>query len=309
MDYLYIALGLLGLYFGAEWLVSGAVATARRIGISPLIASLVIVGFGTSLPELLVSVRAALTGAPGIALGNVVGSNIANILLIVGISAIIFPIAGWDRSVRRDAATMVASAVILLFLVQYQVIDRIAGVVLLAILALYLLRTYMWARRTGARLNDDVEVDVDAMPVWKMALLIVAGLVVLLFGAEFLIRGATELAAHFGVSDAVIGLTVVAIGTSLPELATAVVAATQRHSDVTIGNVTGSCIFNTLCILGATAAIAPLPVSDGFATLDVPVMLAASVFFAGMLFFAPKFHRATGVVMVVVYAGYIVYLV
>ncbi|AMM84714.1 calcium/sodium antiporter [Martelella sp. AD-3] len=309
MDYLYIALGLLGLYFGAEWLVSGAVATARRIGISPLIASLVIVGFGTSLPELLVSVRAALSGAPGIALGNVVGSNIANILLIVGLAAVIFPIAGWDRSVRRDAATMVASAVILLFLVQYQVIDRIAGVVLLAILALYLLRTYMWARRTGANLNDDVEVDVDAMPVWKMGLLIVAGLVVLLFGAEFLIRGATELAAHFGVSDAVVGLTVVAVGTSLPELATAVVAATRRHSDVAIGNVTGSCIFNTLCILGATAAIAPLPVSDGFATLDVPVMLAASVFFAAMLFFAKTFHRATGAAMVAAYAGYIVYLI
>ncbi|MBB4120563.1 sodium:calcium antiporter [Martelella radicis] len=120
-----------------------------------------------------------------------------------------------------------------------------------------------------------------------------------------MICGATELAAHFGVSDAVVGLTVVAIGTSLPELATAVVAATQRHSDVTIGNVTGSCIFNTLWILSATAAIAPLPVSDGFATLDVPVMLAASMFFAGMLFFAPKFQRATGVVMVVIYAGYI----
>nr|WP_272210967.1 calcium/sodium antiporter [Marinicella sp. W31]MDC2876876.1 calcium/sodium antiporter [Marinicella sp. W31] len=305
MDYIYITLGLIGLFFGAEWLVSGAVATARRIGISPLIASLVIVGFGTSLPELLVSVRAALSGAPGIALGNVVGSNIANILLIVGAAAVIFPISGWDRSVRRDAATMVASAVFLFFLVQYDVIGRVAGLVLLAMLSLYLLRTYLWARKTGARLDEEIEVDIDAMPVWKMVLLIVAGLVVLLFGAEFLIRGATALAAHFGVSDAIIGLTVVALGTSLPELATAVVAATRRHSDVAIGNVTGSCIFNTLCILGATAVIAPLPVSDGFATLDVPVMLTASVFFAGMLFFAPKFHRATGVVMLLAYAGYI----
>ncbi|AJY48235.1 sodium:calcium antiporter [Martelella endophytica] len=306
MDYILIAAGLLGLYFGAEWLVGGAVATARRVGISPLIASLLIVGFGTSLPELLVSVRAALTGAPGIALGNVVGSNIANILLIVGLAAIIFPISGWDRSVRRDAAAMLLSAVVLLALVQFSIISHLAGAMLLALLALYLFRTYRAAR--AADIDEDTVFD-TGLPVWKMVALIAAGLALLIAGAEFLIRGATALAAHFGVSDSVIGLTVVAVGTSLPELATAVIAATKRHSDVTIGNVTGSCIFNTLCILGATALIAPLPVPSGFAMLDVPVMLAASVFFAGMLFFAPKFHRATGVVMIAAYAGYIGVLV
>ncbi|WP_180897252.1 calcium/sodium antiporter [Martelella soudanensis] len=302
MDFLFIALGLVGLYFGAEWLVSGAVATARRVGISPLVASIVIVGFGTSLPELLVSVRAALAGAPGIALGNVVGSNIANILLIVGVAAVIFPISGWDRNVRRDAATMTASAVFLLFLVQYDVIGRVAGLVLLALLALFLFRTYRFAvaTETGPELPAD-----GAIPVRKMTVLIIAGLALLVVGAELLIRGATELASHFGISDAVVGLTVVALGTSLPELATAVVAALKRHSDVAIGNVTGSCIFNVLCIIGATGAIAPLPVPQGFASFDVPVMLAATVFFALMLFFAPKFHRATGVVMMAAYGGYI----
>ena len=302
MDYLFIAIGLAGLYFGAEWLVAGAVSAARRAGVSPLIASLIIVGFGTSLPELLVSVKAALTGSPGLALGNVVGSNIANILLIVGVAAVIFPIAGWSKTVRRDAVTMVVSAAILLFLVHNAVIGRLAGVILLVLLGAYLFRTYAAARSEDCKLDD---LPGGEMPLWKVALLIAAGLAVLLLGAEFLIRGATALAAHFGVSDAVVGLTVVAIGTSLPELATAIVASLRRHSDVTIGNVTGSCIFNMLCILGATAVIAPLPVSSGFATLDVPVMLAASVFFAGMLFFAPKFHRATGVVMLLVYAGYI----
>lgn len=302
MDFLYIALGLVGLYFGAEWLVSGAVATARRLGISPLVASLIIVGFGTSLPELLVSVRAALTGAPGIALGNVVGSNIANILLIVGTAAVIFPISGWNRDVRRDAATMTAATVFLLFLVQYDVIGRVAGLVLLALLALFLFRTYRFAVATETKpeLPED-----GAMPVGKMTALIVAGLVLLMVGAELLIRGATELAAHYGVSDAVVGLSVVALGTSLPELATAIVAATKRHSDVAIGNVTGSCIFNVLCITGATAAIAPLPVPQGFGSFDVPVLLAATVFFTLMLFFAPKFHRATGAAMLVAYAGYI----
>ena len=132
------------------------------------------------------------------------------------------------------------------------------------------------------------------MPLWKVALLIAAGLAVLLLGAEFLIRGATTLAAHFGVSDAVVGLTVVAIGTSLPELATAIVASLRRHSDVTIGNVTGSCIFNMLCILGATAVIAPLPVSSGFATLDVPVMLAASVLLCGNAFLCAKISPGDG---------------
>lgn len=302
MDFVFIALGLAGLYFGAEWLVSGAVATARRVGISPLVASLVIVGFGTSLPELLVSVKAALSGAPGIALGNVVGSNIANILLIIGVAALIFPISGWDRSVRRDAATMTASSVLLLFLVQYQVIGRGAGLVMLALLALFLWRTYRFALATDSK--PDLPAD-GGMAVWKMAVLIVAGLILLVFGADMLIRGATGLASHLGISDSVIGLTVVALGTSLPELATAAVAAAKRHSDVAIGNVTGSCIFNILCILGVTAAIAPLPVPEGFGTFDVPVMLAATVFFAGMLFFAPKFHRATGAVMLVVYAGYI----
>lgn len=306
MDYVYIVIGLVGLYYGAEWLVHGAVSAARRLGVSPLIASLVIVGFGTSLPELLVSVRAAMTGAPGIALGNVVGSNIANILLIIGVSAIIFPIAGWDKSVRRDAAVMVGSAVILLLLVHFETIGRGAGLVLLALLALYLFRTYFAARKCDAPTED---LPGTTLPLWQAGLIVISGLVILMIGAEALIRGATALAQHYGVSDSVIGLTVVALGTSLPELATAIVAASKKHSDVAIGNVTGSCIFNILCILGATAVIAPMPVPAGFSSLDVPVMLAATVFFAAMLFFAPKFHRATGALMLVAYVGYVAVLV
>lgn len=306
MDYLFVALGLAGLYFGAEWLVHGAVSVARRLGVSALIASLIIVGFGTSLPELLVSVRAATTGAAGIALGNVVGSNIANILLIIGASAVIFPIAGWDKSVKRDVAAMVGSAALLLVLVQFSVIGRAAGLLLLILLALYLFRTYRAARAGEADLE---ELPTDTLAIGKATLFILLGLVVLVAGAEFLIRGATDLASQFGVSDAVIGLTVVALGTSLPELATAIVAASRKHSDVAVGNVTGSSIFNTLCILGLTAVIAPMPVEDSFAKLDVPVMLAASLFFGGMLFFAPKFHRATGLGMLIAYGGYIAYLV
>ncbi|WP_176083965.1 calcium/sodium antiporter [Martelella sp. HB161492] len=306
MDYILIGVGLAGLYFGAEWLVRGSVATAYRLGISPLIASLVIVGFGTSLPELLVSLRAAFSGAPGLALGNVVGSNIANILLIVGLSAVIFPIAGWSKSVRRDAVVLVISAVVLLLLVQAEVISRISGLALLGMLALYLGLTYYKARAENHSADD---LPHEQLSPLAMTLLIIGGLVTLLIGAEALIRGATTLARELGVSDAVIGLTVVAIGTSLPELATAIVAAMKRHSDVTIGNVTGSCIFNTFCIVGATAAIKPLPVAPGFARIDVPMMLAASVFFAAMLIFTRKFNRATGAVMLGIYAFYIGVLV
>ncbi|TPW33407.1 calcium/sodium antiporter [Martelella alba] len=306
MDYILIGVGLAGLYFGAEWLVRGAVATAYRFGISPLIASLVIVGFGTSLPELLVSVRAALSGAPGLALGNVVGSNIANILLIVGLSAVIFPIGGWDKSVRRDAVVLVLSSAVLFLLVQMAVISRVDGLMLLGMLALYLIITYYKARTAR---HDAEDLPHEQLSPFIMTLLILGGLATLLIGAEALIRGATTLASHLGVSDAVIGLTVVAIGTSLPELATAIVAAMKRHSDVTIGNVTGSCIFNTFCIVGATAAIKPLPVDPGFAAIDVPMMLAASVFFAAMLIFTRKFNRATGVIMLGVYAFYIGFLV
>jgi cation:H+ antiporter len=307
MDFLFIAGGLVGLYFGAEWLLGGSVRIAARLGLPHLIVSLVIVGFGTSMPELLVSLRAAFAGAPDLALGNVIGSNTANILLIIGVSAVIFPMRQWDSNVRHDAIVMVLSALLVLVAVQFQHIGRLTGLIMLLLLGAYLFHAYRRGR--NAPTESDVEIESAGQKMWLSVVMVVAGLAFLFVGAELLIRGATNIARDYGVSEAVIGLTVVALGTSLPELATAVIAALKRHSDIAIGNVVGSCIFNVLCILGITAVIKPIGVASQFATFDAPVMLAATVAFAALLIFAKEIGRKAAYAMLAGYAVYIGLLV
>ena len=303
MDFLLIAAGLVALYFGAEWLLRGAVSLSGKLNIPTLVVSLVIVGFGTSLPELLVSLSAAFSGASDISIGNVVGSNIANIMLIIGVSAIIYPISNWNSSVKRDALVMLASSFVVLGLVQFSYIGRIAGIIMLLMLAAYLGYTYV--KESGKPDLDTPEEAKGEMLSWPFtSALIALGLVILFGGAELLIRGATSLAREFGIPEAVIGLTVVAVGTSLPELATAISASLKRHSDIMIGNVVGSNIFNLLCILGITALVLPIPVASRFSTFDVPVMVGVTAVFAGMLFFGRKIGRGAGVIMLALYAGY-----
>lgn len=303
MDYLFVAGGLVGLYFGAEWLLRGAIAVAQKLAIPTLIVSLVIVGFGTSMPELLVSVRAALTGSSDIALGNVVGSNTANILLIIGACALIFPITHWDKGVKRDTYVMIGAAVLLLGLVQFTSIGRIAGLLMVIALIAYIGYAYVQGKSSMEELADD-EVKHETLSGGFMALLILGGLATLFVGAELLVRGATNLARDFGVSEAVIGLTVVAVGTSLPELATGIMSALRKHSDIMIGNIVGSNIFNILFILGVTSVLQPIAVAPRFGEFDVPVMLGVTIGFAFLLLSHLGVRRLTAGAMLVAYVGY-----
>jgi cation:H+ antiporter len=303
LDYLFVAGGLVGLYFGAEWLLRGAIAVAQKLAIPTLIVSLVIVGFGTSMPELLVSVRAALTGSSDIALGNVVGSNTANILLIIGACALIFPITHWDKGVKRDTYVMIGAAVLLLGLVQFTSIGRIAGLLMVIALIAYIGYAYVQGKSSMEELADD-EVKHETLSGGFMALLILGGLATLFVGAELLVRGATNLARDFGVSEAVIGLTVVAVGTSLPELATGIMSALRKHSDIMIGNIVGSNIFNILFILGVTSVLQPIAVAPRFGEFDVPVMLGVTIGFAFLLLSHLGVRRLTAGAMLVAYVGY-----
>ena len=302
MDYLFVALGLLGLFLGGEALVRGSVGLARRMSISPLLIGLTVVGFGTSTPELLVSVEAALGGVPDVALGNVVGSNIANVLLIVGVTALIWPIAVSGATLRRDTAVMVAAALLLVPVLALGEVGRLAGGALFGGLVLYLVWAYL---KPGDAAPD--EADLSPPMRAPLALLwLLGGLAVLMLGARFLVDGSVAIAQDFGLSEAFIGLTIVAIGTSLPELATSVVAAFRRQSAIAIGNVIGSNIFNVLGILGLTAVISPIPVAPRFLGFDLPVMIAAALLLTALLLLRPVIGRAVGAAMLIAYVAYIV---
>jgi cation:H+ antiporter len=305
MDYLYILIGLAGLFLGGEALVRGAVAIAVRLGISRLVIGLTIVGFGTSMPELLVSMNAALAGSSDIALGNVVGSNTANILLILGVSALVYPISNWDANVRRDALVALAVAVLTLILVQFSVIGRLAGLMMAAALGLYLWSIFAKEKLAPSQITDESDPHRETDMNQSVAVgAVVLGLLLLVFGADFLVEGATNIARSIGISEAVIGLTIVAVGTSLPELATSVAAALRKHSDVALGNVVGSNIFNILGILGLTAMVQPVGIGPNFASFDAPVMLAVTLLLAGLLFFVKVIDRRIGAAMVAAYAAY-----
>ena len=300
LDYLLVVAGFVGLFVGGDALVRGAVGIARRLGIPPLVIGLTIVGFGTSTPELLVSVDAALRGVPDIAIGNVIGSNIGNVLLIAGLSALIWPIRVAGDTLKRDTAVMMASALVLVPLFWMGAMGRIPGLALVASLAIYLFIAF----RQGG--NDHEDTGTTPIPAaWVSALWLVGGIVVLVFGAQALVDGAVNIARSYGVSEAFIGLTVVAVGTSLPELATSVVAALKRQSEIAIGNIVGSNIFNVLGILGITAVISPIPVADRFLAFDLPVMIAASVVLTGFLVFRPVIGRVSGALMLAGYAAYV----
>ncbi len=310
-DIAYLVAGAVLLFGGGEFLVRGSVAIATRYGISKLVVGLVIVGFGTSAPELLVSVQAALSGSPDISVGNVVGSNIANVLLIVGAAGLIAPVANSDPAIRRDLIMMVAASLIAVALFLTGNIGRLAGAGLLAVLAVYLFTTYAreQKRRRLAKGSDrddaDRDDDEEGLALLPALLRVVAGIVMLVVGARLMVTGAVGIARDFGVSEAVIGVTVVAIGTSLPELATALIAGWKRQSQVVLANVVGSNIFNILSILGATAVIAPIAVSGRFAIWDGPIMAAIAVAMLAYLFAFRTIGRPMAAVMLVAYAGYI----
>ncbi|WP_316243063.1 calcium/sodium antiporter [Jannaschia aquimarina] len=302
MDLILIGAGLIALLLGGGWLVSGAVGVARHFGLSPLVIGVTLVGMGTSLPELLTSLRAAWQGASGIALGNVVGSNVANIALILGLAALIRPVAFQRGDLRRDGLVLMAITVGAAIWVWFdQGLSRIGGLLFLSVFAGWMI----WQLRSGGA--PEVE-DSPAMPMARAVPFVALGLVALVAGAEMLVRGAIGLAEGFGVSEAVIGLTIVAVGTSLPELATSLVAAWKGRSEVALGNVLGSNVFNLLAILGATGAILPLTAPGRILSVDLWVMAAVT---AALLIFAlpGRLGRPAGALLLVGYAGYMATLV
>lgn len=301
MDILLVAFGLVALLVGGDLLVRGAVGVARRFNVSPMVIGLTLVGFGTSAPELVTSVSAALAGVPAIALGNVVGSNIANILLILGVAALIRPVAAHMPSMPREALWVGGSAVLLVLLSLTGQIATLAGAGLLALLAVYL-----WgAFRSADGPPEDLSIPTDPLP--KATVCLIAGLALTIGGAIALVDGATGIARAYGVPEAVIGLTLVAVGTSLPELATTIMAARRGQSDVALGNILGSGIFNILGILGTTAFVAPLPVEPSILP-DTLIMLATTALLLGLLFWRTRISRRTGSGFLLLYAGYMAWL-
>lgn len=317
---LLLVVSLLILTGGAELLVRGSVAVAQRMGVSAFFIGLTIVGFGTSTPELSTSLIAALNGSGDIAVGNVVGSNICNVLLILGAAAMIRPITVSLGVVRAElVAVGLVSLLPFMALATGSVVTRWQGLAMVALLGTYLYRGYHAGRRdeaarlAEAELSKEIEREVGLDPAKPLApviaaVSIVAGLALLVGGSWLLVRSASEIARSFGVSDLVIGLTVVAVGTSAPELFTSVVAAIRRQSDIAVGNVLGSNIFNILGILGVTAAVKPQAIAPQVFRLDLPVMLGAAILAAIFLRTGSKLSRPEGAVMLVGYAAYIAYL-
>ncbi len=308
MNLIYILIGLVGLYFGGEGLVRGAVSIAERMGVSKLVIGLTIVGMGTSAPELLVSLKAALGGSSDIALGNVVGSNIANILLILGVSAIVYPIMQWDKNVRRDVIVALGAALLVLYFARSPIIGRLDGIIMLAGLGAYLFYVFKNESKAVTPTINGADVPVSHMPLWQGITFMVGGLALLIVGADYLVEGAVNIARAFGISETVIGLTIVAVGTSLPELATSITAALKRQSDVALGNVVGSNIFNILGILGITALVKPVGVAPEMSSFDVPVMVITTILLVAVLFTRSSINKRMGQVMVGLYAVYTLWL-
>ncbi|WP_425099933.1 calcium/sodium antiporter [Tropicibacter sp. S64] len=310
MVFAYAILGLLILLLAGDALVKGAVNLSLRVGIPALIVSLTIVAFGTSAPELLISVKAALDGVPGIALGNVVGSNTANVLLVLGLPAMIAVMHTSECNTRKSFVQMMGATLLFIALAFRGTFDRVAALVLLAALAAFLwvsVRDALAHRRAGdlePELEEPEGADPD-MPWWRIVLYLVLGLVGLPWGASLLVDSAREIALMYGVSDTVIGLTLVAVGTSLPELATTVMAAIRRQADVALGNVIGSNLFNLLAIIGIAALIKPMPVDPAFLQFDLWVMLAASLLLIPFVFLRQNLTRLWGIVLTVLYAAYV----
>ncbi|SDI62863.1 calcium/sodium antiporter [Lutimaribacter saemankumensis] len=312
MEWLLVGLGLVILLLAGDALVKGAVNLSLRVGIPALIVSLTIVAFGTSAPELLISVKAALEGVPGIALGNVVGSNTANILLVLGIPALLATMHTSECNSRKTYLQMIAASVLFIGLAFTGEFNHITGLILLASLFAMLTFAFLDAkahrkaeRAAAAEEEEEVEGADPDMPWWQIFVFLILGLVGLPLGADLLVDNATIIAREFGISDTVIGLTLVAVGTSLPELATTVMAALRRQADVALGNVIGSNMFNLLAIIGVASMVAPIPVDPEFLRFDLWVMLGASILLIPFVFLRRDITRAWGMVLTLLYLVYL----
>jgi cation:H+ antiporter len=317
MTLAYLIGGLVLLVVGAEALVRGASKLAARFGVSPLIIGLTVVAFGTSAPETAVSIQASLNGNGDIAVGNVLGSNIANILLILGLSALIAPLVVSRQLVRLDVPVMIGAGLLTFALAWNGRISQIDGLILLALLLVYtgflVIASKREARLQSDEFRDEYGADRSAKPLgWILQLtLVLLGLGLLILGSNLLIEGAVALARTLGLSELVIGLTVIAVGTSMPELATSLLAVYRGERDIAVGNIVGSCIFNLLLVLGAGAAISPegLSISPNALAFDLPVMLAVSAACLPIFFSGYRINRWEGTMFFGYYVAYTLYLI
>lgn len=308
MDIVLSLVGLVILLFSGDFLVRGAVALSVRMGLPPMIVGLTVVAFGTSAPELLIGIQAALDGFPDIALGNVVGSNIANILLVLGAPALISTVPPTTNGSSRNYLQMVMASVLLIVLCVFGPLHFWHAAILLGLFALMMADMVRSGRRQARDADTGLEGFTTRMPTPRMSLFLVLGLIGLPLGAKLLIDGSVAIARDFGLSEAVIGLTLVAIGTSLPELATTVMAAIRKEADVAIGNVLGSNLFNILSILGITSLFGPIPVGAEFLSRDLWVMLACALLLGPFVMMRRRIGRTWGVVFLVLYGGYVAVL-
>ena len=303
-----IAVGLLLLVWSANRFVEGSASTASHFGMPPLLIGMVVVGFGTSAPEMVVSALAASQGNPGIALGNAYGSNITNIALILGVTALISPIAVHSQVLRKELPLLTLVTALAAWQLWDGQITRLDAVVLLAVFG----GLMGWTIWQGLQAKEDAlgteiaqELDVRVMPIRRAVFWLVAGLLLLILSSRILVWGAVEIAQGFGVSDLIIGLTIVAVGTSLPELVTTIIAAWRKQAEVAFGNVIGSNIYNILGIGGATMLFAPGAIPNELISRDLPVMVASAILLLLICFFFRRFGRMTGLLLV---AGYSIYL-
>lgn len=310
LNILYLLLGIGLLTAGGEVLIRGSLSIAKRLGISPLLSGLVIVGFGTSMPELVVSIDAAMNGQPDIAIGNVIGSNIANILLILGVCALITPLAVSPLSLRRDAVVVIAASLLFIVLAAGQSLSTVDGLILLTALFSYLIWAYWTERNQSAPsgvVHEAEATEIEKIPassLWS-AVSVIGGLALLIAGSQVLLKGAVGIASSMGISEAVIGLTIVAVGTSLPELTISVIAALRRHADVAVGNILGSNIFNLLGILGVSAILQPLTLKGRVLDFDQWVMLGVAFLIFLFLYTGRKLSRTEGGILLASYFAYL----
>lgn len=304
----HLTVGLCLLYVGAEGLVRGSAALALRLGLTRLVIGLTVVAYGTSSPELVVSVKAALDGNGAIALGNIVGSNICNIALILGLSALVNPLRIHAQVVRLQIPIMIAASLVLSMLLIDGQLNRFEGLGLFCGSVAYTIYSIYLARKeTNKSLNERDTVRIPTRKPWAYLLLVMAGFAMLVLGANLFVSGAISMAKNLGVSQAIIGLTIVALGTSLPELATSLVAAVRKEGDIAVGNVVGSNIFNILTILGLASLVRPIEIG-GISVVDLIVMIVTGALALPLMWTGFLLNRWEGAFLLAIYCGYIYYL-
>ncbi|MEE9161456.1 MAG: calcium/sodium antiporter [Candidatus Neomarinimicrobiota bacterium] len=301
LTFLELILGIVMLYFGAEGLVRGGTRLALRLQVAPIVIGLTVIAFGTSLPEFTVSLYAVIQDAEAIAVGNVVGSNVANVSLILASSAVIFPVVAIYARVRIDLFIVIGISIVFIALGLDGQFSRLDGALMTTGLALYI-----WRLARSPTVAPEVPTDVPPGRLAPLLLMIVAGLVILVLGTHFFIEAAVTMARIFGLSELVIGVTIVAVGTSLPELATSLVAAFRKHSEIVLGNIMGSNVFNMIAVLGIIPLIEPIPVPVQALYFQMPVMLGLTIILLPLLKYTGGIRRSTGIALLVVYVAFVI---